>query len=379
MKEKASLFQMGLRSISKEQTIGSVVLLTALFYLIFTMIALWIHDWNPLWFVWVGEKYANLDPNGRMGYDGQFVYYIASYGEAAIPHLDNAPYRLQRILFPATIRLLSFGSSALVPWLIILVNGSAIVFTTYILAKWLRQQALSPWYALMYAFYIGTFMAFSRDLNEPFAFCLGALGATRWLQKRQLQALLLLALAALAKETALLFLFGIICSAVLRQEFKEAVVASLSALPLLVWEGYLFMTLGTIPLTAGPSLERLPLIGILPHLTLEPGRLSSFFFVALPALLLLAASLGLLFKQRGKYAAAWWLFLHSLFIVLLPLNVYDHIMHAGRNATGLVLCALFLTPLMAKPIRLLMLAYWVLPTLIWLIPVLRWAPWLSKI
>ena len=40
------------------------------------------------------------------------------------------------------------------------VNLFAIVLATYLLAKWLHEQTLSPWYALMYALYVGTLMAY---------------------------------------------------------------------------------------------------------------------------------------------------------------------------------------------------------------------------
>jgi hypothetical protein len=129
---------------------------------------------------------------------------------------------------------------------------------------------------------------------------------------------------------------------------------------------------------AGTSLELIPLIGIIPQLNTEPGRLSSFLFVSLPAVALLPAALFALIRQRNS-PAAWWLLLHCIFTMLMPPDVYDHIMHAGRNAGGLVLSTLFLLPMFVKPVRLLILAYWLLPSLVWLIPVLSWAPWLSTI
>ncbi len=360
-------------------SVNYVVLLTGVFYVIFVVTALGIHDWNPLWFVWTGEKYANLDPSGRTGYDGQFVYYIARYGQTATPHLDNPPYRLQRILLPAIIRILSFGYAVLIPWLIIAVNFFAIVISAYHLGQWLSKNNISPWYVLTYTLYVGLFMAFSRDLTEPLAFSLAALGAISWLQKKYQQAILFLALAALTKETTLLFVFGIAGSVLIRYNLKLALLASTALLPLLVWEGYLFVSFNTIPLTAGPSLENIPLYGLIPHLNSDPARLSSFLFVGLPALLFLPVSLGLLLQQGGSSPTAWWLLLHCILIILLPFDVYEHIMHASRNAIGLVLSVLFLMPFLAKPIRLLTLGYWVLPTFVWLIPVLRWAPWSSTI
>lgn len=357
---------------------ATVALAVAGFYVLFTALALGRHGWNPLWFVWIGERYANLDPNGRPGYDGQFVYYLARDGGDALPHLDNPPYRLQRILLPVTARLFSLGQPAWVPWVLLAENAAAIALTAYLLARWLGDQGLSAWYALTYALYVGTFMAYSRDLTEPLAFCLTVGGVVLWFQARPAWALVSLALATLAKETALLFVLGLACSALAQKKPRLALGVMLAALPLAVWEGYLLTQLGALPIAARPSLEYIPLGGIVPYLTLEPGRLSGLLFVGLPALVLLPVAAGFVWQERGRAPAAWWLLFNSLLVVLMPLDVYDHIMHAGRNAGGMVLAVLFLFPAIKPPWRALALSYWTLPTLIWLIPVLRWAPWLSS-
>lgn len=366
-------------SVSKIQSVGLVVLLTTLFYLIFTFLALALHDWNPLWFAWIGDKYLELNPEGRLGYDGQFIYYIAGLGGAAAPHLDNVPYRFQRILLPALVRVFSWGSPELIPWLILLVNGLAIVTATYVLARWFKKQRFSPWYALTYSLYVGTFMAYTRDLTEPLALGFAVLGTTSWLSNRRVEGLLFLTLATLTKETMLLFPIGIGCAELMRKEFKWLLMLAASAVPLAVWELFLFSRYGMVPLASGPSLELIPLKGILPHLALEPGRLSSFMLVAIPALLFTVLSFKILYEQRGRSPSGWWLLWNSIFTILLPLNVYDHIMHAGRNAAGLVLSVLLLLPALPKLVRILTLGYWVLPTFVWLVPVLRWAPWLSLV
>jgi hypothetical protein len=354
-------------------------LTVAAFYLLFTVVALVVHNGDPLWFVWVGERFADLDPAGRGGYDGQFTYYLATYGREGIAHLDHAPYRLQRILMPVVVRLLSLGISALVPWTMIVVDLVAIILTTAVLAHWLDGQGLSPWYALTYALFLGTCMGFSRTLIEPLALCLAAWGCSLWFRNERAWAVLLLALALLAKETMLIFVIGIGCAEGVRREVRRAIVVAAAALPLLVWQSVLFGAYGVLPIIAGPELEWIPLRGIVPHLTLEPGRVSSLLFVGLPALFMLFLSTWFLCQERGRSPAVWGLLLHSLFVVLLPLNVYDHIMHAGRNAGGLVLSTVFVMPLMAKSLRALFTAGWVLPTLVWLYPILRWAPWLSVI
>jgi hypothetical protein len=357
----------------------TITLLVAGFYLAFTVAALSLHQGDPLWFVWIGERYADLDPDGRTGYDGQFIYYLARDGQDAIPHLDNPAYRLQRILLPVVVRLLSMGSPALIPWVLIAVNLTAIVVTTYSLARWLEDREIAPGYAVGYALYVGTFLAYSRGLTEPLAFCLVTWGAVLWFRDKPAWAIVPLALATLTKEITLLFVIGLFLSSLAERNLRSAFWAAAAFVPLLIWELVLFVTMDTMPLISGPSLERVPLIGILPHLTLEPGRLSGLLFAGLPALALLIASLFFLWQTKGRSAVVWWLLLNGLFVVLMPIRVYDHVMHAGRNACGLALAVALMLPSLDKRLRLPVLVYLTLPTLMWLVPVLRWSPWASQI
>jgi hypothetical protein len=369
----------GVRRRLNLSTASVVTLTVAGFYLWFTVLALGLHNGDPLWFVWVGERFADLDPNGRGGYDGQFVFYLATYGREGIAHLDNEPYRLQRIGMPVLVRLLSLGIPALVPWVMIAVGLAAVVLTTAVLARWLDRQNLSPWYALTYSLYLGTCMAFSRALIEPLALCLAAWGCSLWSRDKVAWAVLALGLAPLAKETMLIFVIGIACAELVHQRLWRAVSALVAALPMLAWQGVLYAAFGVFPIISGPSLEWIPLRGIVPHVTPEPGRLSSLLFVGLPALFLLFLSGWYLWKERGRSPGVWWLLLQSVLVVSMPLHVYQHVMHSARNAGGLVLSVVFAMPLMARPLRPLFTAGWVLPTLVWLVPILRWAPWLSVI
>lgn len=149
--------------------VGAAVVATG-FYLAFSLVALAWHRWDPTWFIWIGKRYEYLTNTGSTGYDGQFIYYLARDGVAALPHLDNPPYRLQRILLPVLARLLSFGSAAAIPWVIIALNFVAIIGTTYLLAVYLQEHDVSPWYSLVYPLYAGTLMAYSRALTEPLAY-----------------------------------------------------------------------------------------------------------------------------------------------------------------------------------------------------------------
>ncbi|MHB1354468.1 MAG: AZOBR_p60025 family cell surface glycopolymer formation protein [Anaerolineae bacterium] len=352
--------------------VAGVVFTTVGFYLLFTVIALVLHSWDPLWFVWIGDRFANLDPSGSTGYDGQFIYYIARDGINALAHLDTPVYRLQRILLPAILRALTFGIPALIPWAMLAVNLTAVVLTVWLLASWLREQRLSPWYALVYPAYVGALMAYSRGLTEPLTYCLAAGGAIFWLRGRHAWSALLLSCAVLCKEIALLFIIGVICATLVRREWKHLVWPVLAVIPWVIWEALLYLRFGVFAATSGPAMGRLPLIGILPYLTLEPGRLSALFIAGIPALALFGTALVLLARERGRSRIVWWVLLNSLFVLLMPSQVYDHIMHAGRNAMGMILALALLLPTLSRQFRLGYTLWLALPTLFWVIPILRW-------
>jgi hypothetical protein len=365
-----------------------VALLAAALYLLFTVAALALHSGDPLWFMWMGERYAELDPAGRTGYDGQFVYYLARDGAAAIPRLDNPPYRLQRILLPVALRLLSFGRPQAMPWALIAMNLAAVAATAGVLAGWLRGQGLSPGYGLLYPLYVGTLMAYSRNLIEPLAFLLAAAGAVAWLRNRRGWAVALLALAALAKETALLFPMALAAAEAagllrgprpaLRTTALRVAPLISAALPALAWALVLRAHFGVWPTAAGPHIGQVPLAGILSQLTLEPGRISALLVVALPALALAALAIALLWRHPAS-PTLWLLLLHGAFVALMPPEVYDHLMHAGRNSGGLVVAATLALPALPPAARRVLVAWCVLPTLAWVGPILRWAPWLSQV
>jgi hypothetical protein len=362
----------------KARSVTRVTTVVLLFYLLFTAVALIRHDFDPFWFVWLGERFDQLQPDGRLGYDGQFAYYIARDGLDAAVRLDIPTYRLQRILLPLLARIVGLGQPYLIPWGLLFINLIAIVSATYLLGRWLYSKGQSPWYALLYGLSVGVFMAYSRSLNEPLAYALAIAGLAAWDNRKQPLAILCFALAALAKEQALLFPFSLAIGGLASRQFRQVILLSLASVPLLVWEIYLWVIFGTWGVGQGSSVGLIPLHGILSQLTLEAGRISGLLFVALPALGLLGLAIYWLWCGN-RQPVVWLLLFHAAFVLLLPPDVFDHLMHAGRNATGLTAATVFAVPAMRREWRWALGTGWIMPTFIWLVPVLRWAPWLTQI
>lgn len=358
--------------------IAPVVLTAAAFYAAFTLAALALHGWNPLWFVWIGERFANGDPNGHTGYDGQFIYYLARDGWAALPHLDNPPYRLQRILFPALCRLLSGGSPAAVAWLMVGINATAIIATTALATAWLVRQGLSRWYGLIYPLFVGTFMSYSRDLTEPLAYGLAFAGALCWLDERRATGIVLLALAALARETTVLYAVGLGIAELTRRRWLRLLALALAVVPLLAWQLYLRTVIGTLPVASVQGVSRLPGVGIFALLSLEPGRVSSLLFVGLPTLALIPLALRWVWRAP-RDPIGWLVALHCLFALQFPPGTYLHVLGSSRSSIGLLLALILALPRCAPRLRAAVAGWTVAPTAIWLAPVLWWAPWTAKL
>jgi hypothetical protein len=355
-----------------------VVAAAAAAYAAFTLVALALHDWNPLWFVWIGERWANLDPGGRSGYDGQFVYYIARDGWAAVAHLDNAPYRLQRILYPAFALILSGGNPGALPWVMPAINAAAILATTLLLTRWLTARGVWRWYGLAYPFYVGNLMSYSRDLTEPLACGLAAAAVVTWLSDRRAVAIVLLAAAALARETTTLFVAALGIAELLRGRWRRVAVLAGALAPMLIWQLYLQKQFGVAPATYVSHLSAIPTTSIFAVLSLEPGRLSALLFLGLPTLAFTPVALRWL-VQTPRDPITWLVAVHWAFTLLLPPHSNLHVLLTGRLLAGFLVALLFAFPRCTPPVRLAIAACAVIPTLIWFPVVLWWAPWTAKV
>ena len=147
------------------------------------------------------------------GYDGQFYYRLAlepftdrqmKYGVA----MDDPRYRQQRILYPLVVHLLSFGNHQMVPSLMVLVNFISIAVMGYLGGLYAQQYNRHALFGLVFPIYAGFFLSLSRDLAEVLevTFVLAALLCLS--KRRHLLAAILISLAILSKETALLIAVG---------------------------------------------------------------------------------------------------------------------------------------------------------------------------
>jgi Gpi18-like mannosyltransferase len=303
-------------------------------------------------------RYA-ADPTG---YDGQFVYYIALDPVHARDYLDWPAYRYGRILEPALAGALAFGNPGLVPFTILLVSWLAIGLSTAVLAAWLKRKRLNPVLALIYAFYAGVVIAFRFDLTEALSFGL-VIGAVYLFdfggRQRVVWSAALFAMAALARETAVLFIIVFAIALLFRDRMEDwrrplpsaLAFLSISLLPLAAWHAFLFLWLQNLGLPPRPVVQPIPFGALIREWPWHVTAIEEIVVVVLPALLVGSLAVRALIRgSTDKY-----LLLLALQVLLLVVFVdpfaFPDLTASARYTIGIVIAALCAIPTLDRLTR----------------------------
>jgi len=323
-----------------------VVMLCALVYVGATLAC---HGWDPMSFVIVGERFDPGIPGGSLGYDGQFAYQIARDPLEGRRYLDVPAYRYQRILYPMLAWALSLGNVSLLPWVLILINLAALSSGTALTEAILVENDASRWYALIYGLYIGLLMPVRLDLTEPLAYLLVQAGVLAFSRGRAWPSAAWFMLAALTRETTLLFALAYGLHLLSIRRWGVALRwGSVVIIPFLAWQIVLRVWLGSWGLGSGGALstpfEFIPFRG---WWVMASINLSAFIVMSLVVvpLALLPAVLSLIAALRAlvcgcRTPAVWALLANALVFPFLPTsNVLDPL-GLSRMTAGLVTAVL---------------------------------------
>ncbi len=345
-------------------------IIIALFYIVYVIGQLSTLNYDPESFIFIGTQWLNNDPNGTMGYDGQFFYYIAKYLFATPLHMIDIPsYRFQRILYPLLIRILSLGQYDLMPWVMIFINIGVVVIGTEVLDRLLRLKRLNPWYSIIYGLFVGQLWSVRRDLSEPLACMFVLLAVYSYARKSHLLSATLFSLALFAKETTLLFVGGYIVSFLMHRQFKKCIhFAVLSLIPFACYQLLLRFLFGTFGLIGtgmyNPTI--LPFFGIYQNLIKPshpiqlPELLNMTTMIIIPSIISWILAIVNLLRREYKPEILF-LLLNAFYLTFLPRFSYVEIMAYARLAMQLVV-AFILYSTMTKNQRLLNFSLiWVLP------------------
>lgn len=235
-----------------------------------------------------GDIAVNRDSSG---YDGQLVYRLALDPATAKKTdfgitLDNPPYRQQRILYPALAWLLSGGGRpGLLPSVLIGINVVCLLALAWLGARLAAEHGRPPVHGAVLALTPAFAVSLARDLNEIVAmtFVVAALVALR--RSRPAPAGVMLALAALARETTLVVPLALAAVWLWRRWRRPAAPEQLGAssfvIPIVVaaaWQLVLLARWGTMPVVSSEGNLSLPFAGVLGAITrnVEAGTLEAY-------------------------------------------------------------------------------------------------------
>jgi hypothetical protein len=352
----------------------SVLLVTLLTLIISSGLCLFVlarHGGDAVAFAYEGTMFTDLvdgrhNPDGTIGYDGQFVYYIARDGFAATPFVDSPSFRFQRIFYPLLGRALALGNPALVPWSLLLINVVAHAAGAGLLAALLvRHKAPVLLAALVYALWIGVLLSVRLTLTEVLCFALGMGALLLYERQGRLWAVIALLLCAtLTKELGLIFAGALALHAFASGRRGRALL--LGGLPLaglVAWWAALRVIFGSLPtdVPAAQGISLLPFGGLLAAEADTAELAMLVMWLALPTLLLLALALWRLWRTRALTLALALVIAAAGFVFTIPAVSWSDPVAAYRVATPIVIGGLLFVA-EAYPRRLAWLAAW------WLTP-----------
>ena len=298
----------------------------------------------------IGTRYADLNPDGNPGYDGQFSLYVARdlNPQSVAEHLDVPAYRYQRILYPVLARIFVGGSQTLIPWSLLLVNLCALVAATALLGAFIEQRGFPSHYALIYGLWVGLVAAAGLDLHEPLAYGLVILGWFWRFRNRPILGAAALGLALFTKETTVLFWIAALISDLVQGGTKSSKWTLIAGGALFaLWQAWLWWTFGSPGIGSGGDMatgfEWIPLMGLLRIGTESLPALGLFMLILGPSIVFptlwgLASSVKTLWDGAAD-ATAMALFTNSLAILFIPFSTFREPLGIVRVATGLVLAS----------------------------------------
>lgn len=315
-------------------------LLVGLVYIIFFVAVTLIHHYTAMSYVHLGTRFALHIPTANPGYDGQFYYQIARDPLHATQFLDKPAYRYQRIVYALLVFVLSVGQTALVPYMLLLVNVVSIVVSVEIVTRLLTKYGLSPWFSLAVGLYFGQAAALLFDTTEPFTYALVCVGLLLIEKEDITGAAISMGLAALSRDTAILFPLGYTFFFLLQRRWGNvARFVVLTFLPLLLWYGILWRIFGETGVKSAPPFEHIPFAGL--FIFWSEQRLFWQLFV----LMFVPTLVGWLFVAievvRRKWSSALMIWILNLALVtFMAPDSYREFVSSGRLSTGLVLVVL---------------------------------------
>ncbi|MGH2516136.1 MAG: hypothetical protein ACRDHP_10825 [Ktedonobacterales bacterium] len=199
-----------------------------------------------------------------VGFDGQFYYFAALDPTQPIICAHQPPncafdiafgeVRAERILYPYTAFLASFGQARLVPYALLAVNFFAVLIVAWLVGKMAVAAGASRWMGAAAGLFCGEVLGFLRDLADPFA-VMWVVVAVYFLRKqRYLLSALAIAAALLTREQLILTLPLLALPLLVERRWRTLAWSAAVALgPFVVWQVVLRIIWGKWALLTGDT------------------------------------------------------------------------------------------------------------------------------
>ena len=337
-------------------------------------------------FVHLGHKFVtqghsstvitpSLPTHGRIGYDGQFYFFMAADPAHAKDYMDMPAYRWSRIGYPVLARAFSGGDPRVVPYAMLFINLIAIAAGTLAVAIWFRRHRVSPWFALLFGFFPGLVFGVFYDVAEPLGFALAAWGVVvfaRHSWRRLLLSAGIFACALLTRETVALIPFVLALTllfeggsvsrwvSMLRGNLaRAATFTAIAFAPMLAWRLYVpylvagahgdgqaaLVKPGGLPADTGEGLLRalVSLHGIVNLWPWNAQEVLVFLTVVVPGVATILLVVWALFTKRSPEL---WLVLLSaaVYILFIPTWLLNDYGGGGRASIGVFVPLIFALP-----------------------------------
>lgn len=224
-------------------------------------------------------------------------------------------------------------------------NLAIVLVSSWLLAAMLKAQNLSRWYIIGYTLSIGIFGSVRLSMTEPLAYGLVITGIWWVMQERWYPAAVVFALAALSKETTLLFpaSYGLLLLYE-RKIFKAVSFGAVVLLPFIIWQGILYWQLGELGVGSGGALatgfEVMPFMGFL-RIFLEGGLAPFLLLLVLVGPFVFIPTLWGLWQSWRDYQDKRWsiytlfLFSNAALMLFVPFSTYREPLGILRFIVGL--------------------------------------------
>ncbi len=320
-----------------------VAIVVFVIFLLFDIIVLSSHNWDPGAFILERRADVPLVQGWDTGYDAQWYYLIAADPMGSAAELDAPNYRYQRIIYPILIRILSLGRIDWMPWAMLAINLGAASIIAAILAELLFRRGVSPWFTLVFVFSLGFALSMRFDLLEPLTIALALAGWITVSEKKPITGILFFALSGLTKEIGLVFPIAMASCLIWQRQWRSATwVIAGSLMPYLAWQTYLAFWLGTsVNASAATRLNLVPFSGYFINKDL-PSRVLVGLWVALPAMSGLLGSAWDVYKRPSvlNYPEFYLVILQVVLVATMPNPTWLDPLAVLRTASGLLISLL---------------------------------------